>query len=74
MYVIKPSTQDEVIEISLYSERKGFDHMDIPKFHVITTDKQPIEEVRDILTAIEPFAGAIHIREKRKRQSRFNVC
>jgi thiazole tautomerase (transcriptional regulator TenI) len=52
LYAIKPSAQDEVIEISLYSEWKGFDHVDIPKFHVITTDKQPIEELQKILTAI----------------------
>jgi thiazole tautomerase (transcriptional regulator TenI) len=66
LYVIKPSTQDEVIEISLYSEWKGFDHVDIPKFHVITTDKQPIEELQKVLTAIAPFTGAVHIREKEK--------
>ena len=40
--------------------------MDIPKFHVITTDKQPIEELQKILTAIAPFADAVHIREKKK--------
>ena len=40
--------------------------MDIPKFHVITTDKQPIQELQKILTAIAPFAGAVHIREKEK--------
>ena len=65
MYVIKPSTQDEVIEISLIL-LEGFDHVDIPKFHVITTDKQPIEELQKILTAIVAFAGAVHIREKEK--------
>ncbi|KSU88750.1 thiazole tautomerase TenI [Priestia flexa] len=45
----------------------------VPKLHAVSTGKQPLEQLLKIIRDIEPYVGAIHIREKERTARELEV-